>query len=173
MLNDVPVFALCTSRIHNPEVLESVQMFVAEARRRGYYVLVFNSSLDNDVRDKKNYAACFSVFDLIPTQIVDLIVIMRETLQNNLVADTIAQLAKDSKIPVMCYDGRMDRVPSVYSYSNQAFSAMLEHIFGDHGCTRVNLLTGIRGHYGSECMVTAYKEALRNHGLPFETERVG
>jgi len=173
MLNGVPVFALCTSRIHNQEVLESVQAFVSEARKRGYYVLVFNSGLDNNVRDKRSYSSCFSAFDLIPSQITDLIVIMRETLKNNLVADTIAQLAKENQIPVMCYDGKMDGVPSVYSYANQAFDGMLEHVLGDHGCKRVNLMTGIRGHYGSECMVMAYKEALHNHKLPFEEERVG
>lgn len=173
MLHDKPVFALCTSRIHNPEIFESVQAFVAEARKRGYYVLVFNSGLDDYIPDPEHSSACFSVFDLIPTHLVDIVVIMCDSLRNNAVADSIAQLAKDHRIPVMCYDGQMDHIPSVYSYSYQAFNDMLDHVLRVHGCRKVDLLTGIRGHYGSECMVEAYKEALRKHGLPFEAERVG
>ena len=172
MLQGMPVFALCTSRIHNPEVRESVLAFVQEAHSRGYGVLVFNASLEQSA-DGKGNASCYSVFDLIPFQITDMIVVMRETINNRTVTDTIAQIAKEHRIPLLSYDGKMDGIPSVYSYSNQAFDDLLEHVFGVHQCQRVDFLTGIRGHYGSECMVMAYREALRRHGLPFEEERVG
>jgi len=166
------VFALCTSRIHNPEVLESVNAFVREAQKRGYSVLVFNSSLEQSSGGKSN-SSCFSVYDLIPLNLVDLIVMMRETIANRTVTGTIAQIAKAYRIPILSYDGVMEGVPSVYSYSNQAFDDMLQHIFGHHNCKRVDLLTGTRGNYGAECMVMAYREALRKHGLPFEEARVG
>ena len=172
MLNGVPVLALCTSRIHNPEVLDSVQAFVKEAQKRRYHVMVFNSSLEQNNSERRDYASCFSAFDLIPTQLVDLIVIMKETIGDSVVCDTIVQLAKDARIPVMSYDGEMERIPSVYSYAYEAFDSMLDHVMGDHGCRKVDLITGIRGHYGSECMVMAYKEALRRHNLPFEENRV-
>lgn len=172
MLRGRYVFALCTSRIHNPEVLESVSAFVKEAQKRGYSVLVFNSSLEQNTDGKSN-SSCFSVYDLIPFDIVDLIVVMRETIKNRTVTGTISQIAKMRRIPVLSYDGTMEDIPSVYSYSNQAFDEMLEHVFGHHHCKRVDLLTGTRGNYGAECMVMAYREALRKHGLPFEEERVG
>ena len=172
MLNNRLVFALCTSRIHNPEVLESVNKFAEEAHRRGYAVLVFNSSLDQNP-NSLHEQSCYSVFDLIPLQIVDMIVIMSEAIANRVVTNTIAAIAKEHRIPILSYDGKMDGVPSLYSYSNQAFSALLDHVFGEHQCKRVNLLTGIRGNYGSECMVMAYSEALRKYNLPFEEERVG
>lgn len=172
MLNDRLVFALCTSRIHNPEVLESVTQFVDEAHRRGYAVLVFNSSLDQNP-NSLHEQSCYSVYDLIPFQIVDMIVIMSEAIANRIVTNTIAAIAKEHRIPILSYDGKMEGVPSVFSYSNQAFSALLDHVFGEHQCKRVDLLTGIRGNYGSECMVMAYSEALRKYNIPFEEERVG
>ncbi len=172
MLNDRLVFALCTSRIHNPEVLESVTQFVDEAHRRGYAVLVFNSSLDQNP-NSLHEQSCYSVYDLIPFQIVDMIVIMSEAIANRIVTNTIAAIAKEHRIPILSYDGKMEGVPSVFSYSNQAFSALLDHVFGEHQCKRVDLLTGIRGNYGSECMVMAYSEALRKYSIPFEEERVG
>ena len=172
MLNDRLVFALCTSRIHNPEVLESVTQFVDEAHRRGYAVLVFNSSLDQSP-NSLHEQSCYSVYDLIPFQIVDMIVIMSEAIANRIVTNTIAAIAKEHRIPILSYDGKMEGVPSVFSYSNQAFSALLDHVFGEHQCKRVDLLTGIRGNYGSECMVMAYSEALRKYNIPFEEERVG
>ncbi len=172
MLQDRLVFALCTSRIHNPEVCASVQAFVHEAHSRGYAVLVFNSSLEQNSGGKSN-ASCYSVYDLIPFDIVDMIVIMRETINNRIVTDTIAQIAKEHRIPLLSYDGIMKDIPSVYSYPTQAFDGLLEHIFSVHHCTRVDFMAGLRGHYGSECMVLAYREALRRHGLPFEEARIG
>ena len=67
----------------------------------------------------------------------------------------------------------MKDIPSVYSYPTQAFDGLLEHIFSVHHCTRVDFMAGLRGHYSSECMVLAYREALRRHGLPFEEARIG
>ncbi|MBR4200323.1 MAG: hypothetical protein IKQ91_03480, partial [Oscillospiraceae bacterium] len=145
MLHERPVFALCTARIQNPEVLESVKAFVSEAHRRGYAVLVFNSSLD-PINETLTEPSCYSVYDLIPFQIVDMVVIMNETIHEPIVCETITAIAKEHKIPVMAYDGKLDGIPSVYSYSHQAFSALLDHVFGDHGCTKVDLLTGIRGN---------------------------
>lgn len=171
MLHDKPVLALCTARIQNEEILESVQAFVETARLRGYYVLVFNSSLE-DSAGSENEESCYSVYDLIPFDIVDLIAVMDETIHNPTVSKAIAAIAKEHRIPLMSYDGKTEGVPSVFSYTSRAFNSLLEHIFSDHGCKRVNLVTGIRGDYGSECMVMAYTEALHKHGLPFEESRV-
>ena len=172
MLNGQPVFALCTARVHNPEVRESVLAFVNAATARGYRVLVFNSSVDY-AQPTKSDISCYSVYDLIPYHIVDLIVVMRETIRNRIVCNTIASIAKEHHTPIMCYDGKMERVPSVYSYSSAAFDSLLDHIIGDHHCTKVDFLTGIRGNYGSECMVLLYQESLRKYGIPFDEERIG
>ena len=172
MLQERPVFALCTSRIHNPEILESVKAFVAEAHKRGYAVLVFNAGLGQSAGSTRD-RSCYSVYDLIPFRIVDMIVIMSETIGDSIVTETISAIAKEHRIPIMAYDGKMEGVPSVFSYSDQAFSRMLDHVFNVHGCRRVNLLTGTRGNYASECMVMAYNETLRKYGLPFEEERIG
>ncbi|MBR3268086.1 MAG: EAL domain-containing protein [Oscillospiraceae bacterium] len=166
------VYALCTSRIHNPEVLESVTAFVGEAQKRGYSVLVFNSSLERDDGGKSG-SCCYRIYDLIPFDIVDLIVMMPETFHNSTVTANLMQLARTHKIPILSYDGKLEDVPSVYSYSYKAFNSLLDHVFGTHKCSRVNLMTGIRGNYGSECMVMAYREALRKYGIPFDENRVG
>ncbi|MCQ2408065.1 MAG: EAL domain-containing protein [Oscillospiraceae bacterium] len=172
MLQERPVFALCTSRIHDPEILESVKAFIAEAHKRGYAVLVFNAGLSQSPASGRD-RSCYSVYDLIPFRIVDMIVIMNETIGDNVVAETISAIAKEHRIPIMAYDGKMENVPSVFSYSDLSFSRVLDHIFGEHGCKRVNLLTGTRGHYASESMVMAYIEMLRKHGLPLEEDRIG
>lgn len=171
MLQERPVFALCTSRIHNPEILESVKAFIAEAHKRGYAVLVFNAGLGQSVGTRRDQS-CYSAFDLIPFRIVDMIVIMSETIGDSVVTGTIAAIAKEYRIPIMSYDGKMEGVPSVFSYSDRAFGQILDHVFSEHGCRRVNLLTGIRGNYASESMVMAYNKALRKYGLPLDDERI-
>lgn len=171
MLHDKPMFALCTSQIQNSEIRESVQSFVTEARKRGYDVLVFNSGLDAIYSDSTDQS-CYSVYDLIPFDIVDLIVIMRESIRNDAVCSTIAALAKERRIPVMCYDSEAEGIPSVCSYPYKVFPELLDHVIGHHRCRKVDLITGVRGNYGSECMVLAYREALKRGGLPYDPDRV-
>ncbi|MBQ5335046.1 MAG: EAL domain-containing protein [Oscillospiraceae bacterium] len=171
MLHDKPLFALCVSQIQNSEIRESVQSFVKEGRRRGYDILVFNSGLDA-VYGNSTDQSCYSVYDLIPFDIVDLIVIMRDSIRNDAVCNTIAALAKERRVPVMCYDSEAEGIPSVFSYPYQAFPELLDHVIGHHKCRKVDLITGVRGNYGSECMVVAYREALRRAGIPFSPERV-
>ncbi len=173
MLNDRLLLALCTSRIQNPEILESVNAFVREAHSRGYGVLVFNSGLDaNAQTSPTTEASCASVFDLIPYQYVDAVAVMHETIDSRIVSDMISAAAKEHRVPLFSYDGCMEGIPSVYSYPSQAFGSLLEHIFGEHHCRRVDLMTGIRGHYGSESMVMSYNDILRKYGIPFEESRL-
>ena len=110
MLHDHPVFALCTSQLHNPEILESVTAFVNEAHARGYSVLVFNAALDR-YQSKTDITSCSSVFELIPFRIVDMIVLMNDTLNNPVAADALAALVSlgysetESTKAIMAVDG--------------------------------------------------------------------
>lgn len=171
MLQGQKVIALCTAHLHNPETLESVQAFLTEAKLRGYAVLIFHSDVD-----AADSSACdmnsYSSYDLIPYAIVDAVVIMAETIHNQVVADAICTAARALRIPVLSYDGVLRDVHSVYCYPSQSFSALLDHIFTVHGCQKVDLITGVHGNYPSECMVVSYQESLRNHGLRFDPSRV-
>lgn len=172
MLNNRLVFALCTSRIHDPEIIESVKQFKKEAHRRGYAVLIFNSSLDlnpNSLHEQ----SCYSVFDLIPFRIVDMIVIMSEAISNLVVTNTIAATAREHHIPVLAYGGKMENVPSFYSCPDHAFSALLDHIFEVHAGKRVDLMIGRPNDRRSDSMIMTYKDALNRHGLPFDENRIG
>ena len=171
MLHERLVFALCTSRIHDPEVLESVRHFTDEAHRRGYAVLIFNSSLDQNP-NSLHEQSCYSVFDLIPCRIVDMIVIMSDAIANRVVTNTIAAFAKEHHIPILCYDGRMENVPSLYSYTAYAFDALLDHVFGKHHCQRVDLMIGTRSSSEAETALASYKETLCRYDLAFDEKRV-
>ncbi len=171
MLYGRTVLAFCTAHIQSAEVLESVQAFLAEAKTRGYYVMVFNSDADITALGTQN-AISYSVYDLIPYEQTDAVVLMAETIGNPSITDKICEKAADAQIPVLSYDGILSKCPSVYCYPQDNFSSLMEHVLTIHGCRKVDLLTGIHGNYDSECMVVAYQEALANHGIPFEADRV-
>ena len=174
MLNDRLLFALCTSRIQDPEILRSVRAFVYEAHSRGYGVLVFNSGLDTNVQTSPTTeASCASVFDLIPYQLVDMVAVMHEAISSRIVTDMIAAAAKENRVPLLSYDGYTEGVPSVYCYTDQAFDSLMKHIIKEHRCTRINLITGVRGHYRSERLVMAYQDAMRRYGIRPDEERIG
>lgn len=171
MIGEKKLFVLCTSQIHNDEVRKSVRYFTREAEKRNYAVLICNSALENAGFGTAD-AGCHSVFDLIPFDIADVIVLMSENIANCDICELICAAAAEHHIPVMAYDSRYADYTSVFSYANQGFSDLLNHIFTIHGCRKVDLITGIRGHYGSECMVIAYQEVLRANGIPFDDTRV-
>ncbi|MCQ2435160.1 MAG: EAL domain-containing protein [Oscillospiraceae bacterium] len=171
MLQMQKVIALCTAHLQNPEILESVQAFLIEAKKRGYAVLTFNSDVDasdSSACDMKSY----SVYDLIPYGIVDAVVIMAETIHNQIVADSICSAAAAVRIPVLSYDGILREYPSVYCYTNQSFTDLLDHMLTVHNCRKIDLLTGEHGSYASEKMVAAYQDVLRASGIPFDASRV-
>lgn len=171
MMHGRKVFALCTAHIQNDEILECVQAFVKVAGSRGYGVLIYNADFDASVA-LSNSIASYSAYKLIPYSKVDAVVIMTETIRNHFVVDSICENAENANIPVISYDGILTGHPSVYSYPYEGFSDVMNHVMDIHGCKKVDLLTGIRGNYGSECMVVAYQEVLRNHGLEFDSNRV-
>ncbi|MCQ2417404.1 MAG: EAL domain-containing protein [Oscillospiraceae bacterium] len=170
MINHRPVYALCTSKLHMPNVLESASAFIKEAESRGYAVMVFNASLESG---KVHQANCSSVFQLIPFAAVDLIVCMPDAINDEAVLQSIMEQAKVHRIPVMAYDGVIDGVSSVCSQNQTAAASLMTHVFQKHGCHRVNLLTGSRGDYCSEKLVMSYRSILQQYHIDFEDERVG
>lgn len=171
MIGEKKLFVLCTAQIHNDEVRKSVRYFTQEAEKRNYAVLICNSALEN-ANFGADDAGCHSVFDLIPFDIADVIVMMSETIANRAVSELICAAANAHHIPVLAYDSQYSGCTSVFCYSNQGFTDLLNHIVSIHGCRKVDLITGIRGNYGSECMVVAYQEVLRTNGIPFDDMRV-
>ncbi len=171
MIGGKKLFVLCTARIHNDEVRKSVRHFVKEAEKRNYAVIVCNSSLEDAGLGAAD-AGCHSVFDLIPFAIADVIVLMSETIANRTICGLICSAAAEHGKPVLAFDSNFVGCPSVFCYANQGFTPLLNHVLSVHGCRKVDLITGIRGHYGSECMVFAYQEALRAHGMQYDDRRV-
>lgn len=171
MIGGKKLFVLCTARIHNDEVRKSVRHFVKEAAKRNYAVIVCNSALEETEIGAAD-AGCHSVFDLIPFAIADAVVLMPETISNHTISHMICAAAEEHHTPVLAYAGRFSDCPSVFCYSSQGFTQLLNHVFSVHGCRRVDLITGIRGHYGSECMNFAYQEVLRAHGVAYDENRV-
>ncbi len=171
MIGEKKLFVLCTAQIHNDEVRKSVRYFTEEAEKRNYAVLICNSTLESLGFGAAD-AGCYSVFDLIPFDIADAIVLMSETIANRTISELICATAAEHRTPVLAYDSRFSECTSVFSYPSQGFTDLLNHIFAIHGCRKVDLITGIRGNYGSECMVVAYQEVLRANGIPFDDMRV-
>ncbi len=133
--------------------------------------MVFNSDMDASDANSADVNS-YSVYDLLPYTQVDAVVVMAETIQNQVVVDAICESAAAAKVPVLSYDGILRNYPSVYCYPSQAFSRLLDHVLTVHNCCKIDLLTGVRGNYGSECIVSAYQDALQKHGLTYDPARV-
>ena len=172
MMHGRKVFALCTAHVQNDEISESVRAFVDEAKKRGYGVLIYNADFEAGTVLPNDITA-YCAYKLISYSQIDAVVVMAEVIRNHLVVDAICESAENANIPVLSYDGVLAGYPSVCSYPHEGFSDLIDHIISVHGCKNIDLLTGIRGNYGAECMVVTYQETLRTHGIEFDSNRVG
>lgn len=173
MISGKLCFALCTTRLRDPDVFASVWAFLRAAKQRGYYVYVFTAGFDDAPGDSQTEMSRYSVFDLISPNTVDFMVVMNETIDNPMVMGILTAFAREHHIPMLSYAGKAEGLPSVWAERDMSAKLLIQHLVREHGCRRINMLTGIRGEYESESAVSVLRETLRTEGINFEPERVG
>ena len=104
MIGDKKLVALCTSRIYDPQVHGFIQSFNDEIRKRGMRLCIFSINMDIYWEEDK-LTADTAVFDFIPFDKTDTIVIMDEKIKSHRVAERIIRSAGEHRVPVIVIDG--------------------------------------------------------------------
>ena len=113
------------------------------------------------------------IFQLISHDLLDGIIMLSETIKNDLIREKIVQRATEKKIPIVAIEHPMDGCYNmIYDYS-QTFTALMEHLILDHHYTRINFITGLKGNSFSEERLQIYRNVLTKYNIPIEEDRIG
>ena len=100
MIGSKKIIAVCVARIQDDATSDYITALNDVVSKGGYNVFVYNTSTvvdtDNCYADTKFY-----VYSLMDYSIIDVVIIYEETIQNEVVIQTIIQNARNFNIPVI------------------------------------------------------------------------
>lgn len=135
-------------------------------------LIFYTSFLNSD--ESSNYATGeLSVFDLIDYSRLDGMIILGQTIKDDTVLDKIITGCLKNGVKTVCYDYSTDRCSCVVHDSFKAVYDLTCHLIKEHGCKKINFMTGSKTQVVSLERSNAYMKALSDNGLPVSRDRIG
>lgn len=160
------VAGICLVGMQNDHSAHIVKVASDALIKKGFKVMIFNAFTDmyHDTPYSKGEA---SVYHLINLDIVDVLVIMPETIKSEWITDTIIRYAHAAKIPVIMLDGSHNGCTNITYDYGRSLESVVEHVITEHKCTDLFFMAGTKGNSFSEERIEAFKRVLARHNIEF------
>ncbi|MBP3273465.1 MAG: GGDEF domain-containing protein [Butyrivibrio sp.] len=170
MIKDKKLVALCTYRIYDPGEFA----FISELNRllREEDCAFFIYALNSEIGNSGNEIAETAVFDVIPYDKTDAIVIMDEKIKSRKVVQGVIDKARKAGVPVMVIDGDYDDVSTVWFDYGKGFERVVAHIIEDHKCRRPHMMAGKRNNPFSDERIQIFKDVIKRNGIEFKEDMI-
>ena len=146
--------------------------FLKEAFQRDYDVCMFAMY----IKYQNSPARCkgeSAIFDLVCYEKFDAVVVMADTIQTEGAVARIEQaLLKTYKGPVLFIDKDSEYFPSIHIDNYTPEKTVISHLIEKHGMRDIAFLTGKSWHPHSIIRMNAYKDALTEHGIEVNEDRI-
>ena len=166
------LIGVCGANLFEQNSIQFLSSLREVSFQRGYTTIAFSACIDSP-EDVENPIAEKELLDLCMNIDLDCMIMLTETLKNQHLIRSIVDIGNKKNIPVFSIDGVVDGCYNMPLDYKTAFKNMVNHVLDEHGVTRINMLAGMRDNPFSDERVDMYKEALTEHGIPFEAERLG
>lgn len=146
--------------------------FLEEAFKLDYDVCVFGMYIKYQNTPERSYGDS-SIFKLINYSRFDCVVVMADTIQT---LDAVKEIEEDLRTKyrgkVLFVDKDSECYPSIHvdNYNPEKF--IVNHLIEKHGMRDIAFLTGKSWHPHSQIRLQAYKDALTEHGIEVNENRI-
>ena len=82
------------------------------------------------------------------------------------------EIGKSKNIPVFSVDGTVGGCYNMVMDYHDGFEQIVRHVVVGHGCRKVDMIAGFKGHPLSEERIQVYKKVLQENGIPFDEGRL-
>ena len=171
MIEGKKIIALCTSRIYDPQVHSFIECFNETLKVHDIRVWIYAINADIYWNEQSDSAE-LEIFDIIPFDRIDGIVIMDEKIKCRFIAERIISRAALKKLPVIVVDGVYEGTTLIRFDYASAFEMVVRHIIHEHGVKKPHMMAGIPGNVFSEERLDAFKKVLREENIPFSDDMV-
>ena len=164
----IAVFACAISFDNQSRI---VQAIIKEANAQDMDVYIFTCHV-NFRESAENKAGAFEIMRLPDLTTFDGVIILKNTIQEERVAENLVERIQQSGIPAVCVDAHIKGMKYVGISNYDGQKAVVEHLIQKHQKKRISYVTGIAGNAESTERFEAYKDAMKAHGLTYDDRSV-
>ncbi|WP_197029622.1 substrate-binding and GGDEF domain-containing protein [Butyrivibrio sp. AE3004] len=121
--------------------------------------------------DQNNYDETF-VFDIIPYDKIDAIIIMDEKIKSIDVSEKIILNAKKHSVPTLIIDGDYEGTSQIHFDYAAGFESVVRHIIEFHHVKKPHFMAGNRDNKFSDERLDVFKKVLSENNIPFNDNMV-
>ena len=171
MLQDKRLIALCTSRVYDPQIHSFIVNLNERLKAAGYAMLIF--TINSDIYWEEDRIATEKyIFELIPYEHIDAVIIMDEKIKSHKIATRIIERATMHNVPVVTTDGTyMGSSGIVFDYEG-GFEKVVRHMIEFHKVRRPHMMAGHRNNEFSERRISIFKKVLKENNIPFDSSMI-
>ena len=166
MTFDKKIVAVCTSRIFEEQHFSFLKQMCEMLSQRDMIVLIFAINTDLYWEEDK-YSPEASVFDNVPFDVIDLLLIMDEKIKSRTVSQKLIDNAKKAEVPVVVVDGDYEGTVKVKFDYQKGFERVVRHIIEHHKVRKPFMIAGLEGNPFSDERIGVFKKVLEENGIGF------
>ena len=170
MIYNKKLVAICTSRIYDNQHHIFLVRLNEQLTQMGCAMMIF--TLNSDLYWEETVSPECYVFDIIPYDIVDCVVIMDEKIKCRKVTESILARANENSVPVMVVDGKYEGAPDISFDYEKGFESVVRHVIEDHAAKKPHFLAGNKGNKFSDARIEIFKKVIEENGIKFDSSMV-
>lgn len=142
-----------------------------EAKSNHFDAYIFNAYVHVDETVKHNMGQ-YNIFTLINLSEFDGVVVYSNMVSGRDIYATVKKILGKTDIPVVGIDDPIDNHYCVSVENYESMKAVVEHFIVHHNFTKIDYISGQALNKDSQIRQKAYVDALQEHGIPVEEERI-
>lgn len=167
MINGKRLVALCTSRVYDPQIHGYIENLNKKLTANNCALLIF--AINSDIYWEEDRQATEKyVFNLIPYDFIDAVIIMDEKIKSHKIASKIIKKSKEKNIPVIISDGTYENVSCINFNYEKGFEQVVRHIIEYHGIKKPHMMAGQPDNDFSNHRIDVFKKVLAENNIPFD-----
>ncbi|MBQ6675266.1 MAG: GGDEF domain-containing protein [Ruminococcus sp.] len=167
MLFGRKIIALCTSRVYDAGHHRFIRVLNDNLSKFNYRLFIYTLNTDLYWNEEESCAET-KVYDLIPYDKIDGLIVMDEKIKSKRITDSICQKARAAGLPIISVDGEHEGALTVRFDYEKGFESIVRHVIEYHGVRRPHFLAGIKGNEFSESRLNVFKKVIKENGIEFD-----
>lgn len=161
---DKPVVAVCLSKVHEEMHKNLLSSLCKNSEDKGFYLHIFNVFTDLYNKDNNDFGEQ-SIFELIDYKSLSALVILSETIKDELILNSIIQKSVNANVPVISVDKEIDGCYNVL-FNYECIEKIIAHVVDVHKCTKVAFMAGMKNNAFSDDRINTFKSVLAKRNIP-------
>lgn len=171
MIGNKKIIAVCEARIQDDGTSDYITALNDVVSAVGYNVFAYNTStVVNSENGFDNTQ--FYIYSLMDYSVIDVVIILAETIRNELVVQTIIQNAKNFDVPVIIIGEQHEGCINIKFDQEKGFMAMVRHMVEEHQLTKLHFMAGMKNNAFSDRRLDVFKQVLQENNLSFDDSMV-